>query len=300
MTSLQMAIAAGCAAGLGLTLIIWRLVPAQPHLGAALDRLAPGRTGPTAAGDQAGTLQERAGLWLQRHLPALAAVRVPTRELAVLRRPVHHYLGEKVLYAALGLLFPPLSTVILTLAGVRLPIVLPALASLLLAAALSFIPDYNARSDAKAARDEFTRALGAYIDLVALERAGGSGSTQSLEAAAEVGDSWVFQRLREELARARWSGMPPWDGLARLGEELGLPELADLADIMRLSGEQGATVYATLRARSANLRTALLTAEHAKANAAGEAMTLPVSALSLIFLVLLATPSVLRVVFGGG
>ena len=33
-----------------------------------------------------------------------------------------------------------------------------------------FLPDYNARDDAKKARAEFTRALGAYIDLVALER----------------------------------------------------------------------------------------------------------------------------------
>jgi hypothetical protein len=86
--------------------------------------------------------------------------------------------------------------------------------------------------------------------------------------------------------------------LTQLAEELGLPELGDLADIMRLSGEEGATVYHTLRARSAGLRTALLTAEHAKANAAGERMSLPVSALVLIFLVLLATPALIRVVFG--
>ena len=82
-----------------------------------------------------------------------------------------------------------------------------------------------------------------------------------MEAAAEVGDSWVFTRLSEELTRSRWSGLPPWDALHTLAEELGLPELDDFADIMRLSGEEGAGVYATLRARSAAMRTAMLNDE---------------------------------------
>jgi hypothetical protein len=299
VTVLQMAIAAGCLAGLGLTLIVWRLVPAQPHLMTALERLAPERAGgDLTPGAGAGGLQDRLGRWVQRHVPLPGWVSVPTRELALLRIPVHRYFGEKALYAVIGLAFPPLATVIVGVAGVRPPYPLALGASVALALVLSFIPDYNARTDAKTARQEFTRALGAYIDLVALERAGGAGSTQALESAAEVGDSWVFRRLREELARARWSGTPPWDALALLSDELGLPELSDLSDIMRLSGEEGATVYATLRARSASLRTALLSDEHAKANAAAEKMTMPVAALSLIFLVLLATPAMLRVVFG--
>ena len=79
-----------------------------------------------------------------------------------------------------------------------------------------------------------------------------------MEAAATIGDSWVFTRLSEELARTRWSGLTPWEALRSLADELGLPELDDLADIMRLSGEEGAQVYASLRARSAAMRTAML------------------------------------------
>jgi hypothetical protein len=297
VTTLQLAIAIGAVFGLGITMILWQLVPAQPDLRSALTRLAPERAAvPPAVGG--GGLQDRAGLWVHRNLPVAAAARVPRRELAVLRIPVHRYLGEKVLYAVIGLLFPTLLTLVVGLIGVRLPFVLPLLAGPLLAAAMSFIPDVTVRANAKTAREEFTRALGAYIDLVALERVSGSGSTQSLETAADIGDSWVYRRLREELARSRWSGTAPWDGLSQLAEELGLPELSDLGDIMRLSGEQGATVYATLRARSASLRTALLNDEHAKANAAGERMTLPLAALAFIFLLLLATPAVLRVVLG--
>lgn len=300
MTVLQSAIAAGCLAGLGLTLIVWRLVPADPHLMTALERLAPDRAGVDAGlPDETGGLPDRLGRWVQRHAPMPGWLRIPTRELAVLRIPVHRYLGEKALYAVIGLLFPPLAAVVLGLVGAYPPVAVPLAGSLALALLLSFVPDYNAHTDARTARQEFTRALGAYIDLVALERAGGAGSAQALETAATVGDSWVFRRLREELARARWSGTPPWNALSLLSDELGLPELGDLSDIMRLSGEEGATVYATLRARSASLRSALLSDEHAKANAAAEKMTMPVAVLSLIFLVLLATPAVLRVVFGG-
>src|SRR3546814_17692470 len=80
--------------------------------------------------------------------------------------------------------------------------------------------DLNAVDDAKRARVEFARALGAYIDLVALERHNGSGVRQAMESAAEVADSWVFRRLSEELGRSRWSGLPPWDALHALAEEL--------------------------------------------------------------------------------
>jgi hypothetical protein len=300
MTVLQLAAAAGCLAGLGAAVVVWSLVPVHPHLGSALQRLDPARAHPVPEEPAGGrpSPRDRVGLWVQRHAPAAVWGRIPARELAILRIPVHRYFGEKALYAVLGLSFPLVATTLAWLLGWAPPVVIPVGASLVLAVVLSFIPDYNARDEARKAREEFVRGLGAFIDLVALQRAGGAGSTQALESAAEVGDSWVFQRIREELARARWAGQPPWDGLTQLADELGLPELADLADIMRLSGEEGATVYQTLRARSAGLRTALLTAEHAKANAAGERMSLPVSVLVLIFLVLLATPAFIRVVFG--
>ena len=107
-----------------------------------------------------------------------------------------------------------------------------------------FLPDYNVRDDAKKARAEFARALGAYIDLVALERA-----TRQ----RRPGRRW---RSPPRSATAGCSAGSPrnWPGAAGPGRrrgrrctpsptELGLPELDDLADIMRLSGEEGAQVY---------------------------------------------------------
>ena len=298
-TGLQVAIAAGALLGLSAALLVWRLVPAQPDLRDALERLSPDharrRTHTVAAATDP---TQRLGLWGMKVLPPSVWGRTPTRELAILRQPVSQFYGEKIRYALLGLAIPPLLTALFTLLGVDLPFVIPVVATVGFAAVMFFLPDYNVRDDAKRARAEFSRALGAYIDLVALERLNGSGPRQAMEAAAAVGDSWVFRRLSEELARTRWSGLTPWEALRALGDELGLSELEDLADIMRLSGEEGAQVYASLRARSAGMRTAMLNTEKAKANEVAERMSIPMSLLGVIFLAILLTPALLRVMAG--
>ena len=55
---------------------------------------------------------------------------------------------------------------------------------------------------------------------------------------------------------------------------------------------------ATLRARSTAMRTAMLTAEKAKANEVAERMSIPMSLLGVIFLAILVTPALLRVMGG--
>jgi Flp pilus assembly protein TadB len=296
----ELGILAGALAGLGLTLMVRELVPSSPHLGATLGRLhddtALRPTGAIEAPSQrsASMFQDRLGHFLEHRLPTLVGFRLPRSELDLLRIAPYRYFGEKALLALLGLAFPAIFTLMLWMLGITLPFTVPVFFGVILAVVLWFLPDIETRQKARNAREEFTRALGAYIDLVALERAGGAGSTQALENAAEVGDSWVFQRLREELARARWSGTTPWEGLHTLSTQLGLTDLDDLADIMRLSGEEGATVYESLRARASGLRDATLSAEHARANADSERMVMPVSLLGVVFLGLLSAPTVMR------
>ena len=295
MTSgLQLAMLAGAMVGLGLVLLTARLMPAEPDLADALRRLTPTRVPRTETSGPAASGKERIGVWAIRALPPGVWVRTPTRELALLRLPLARFYGDKIVFAFLGLLIPPLLAAFLEFLDLGLPLTIPAFASLGLAVVMFFLPNYNAIDEAKKARLEFTRALGAYIELVALERNNGSGVRQAMEAAAEIGDSWVFQRLNEELTRSRWSGLPPWEALHTLADELGLPELDDFADIMRLSGEEGASVYANLRARSAAMRTAMLNDELTQANAVGERMTIPGSLLGVIFMALLVAPSLLR------
>ena len=294
-TGLQFALAGGALIAAGVVLLVVRLMPAEPDLAEALSRLTPARGRANTVGPlTAARGKERIGVWAIRTLPPAVWVRTPTRELALLRIPQARFYGDKLAFAALGLVIPPLLAFFFGILGLGFPVAIPAIASLGLAIVMFFMPNYNAIDDARKARLEFTRALGAYIDLVALERNNGSGVRQAMEAAAEIGNSWVFTRLSEELTRSRWSGLPPWDALHALAEELGLPELNDFADIMRLSGEEGASIYTNLRARSAAMRTAMLNDEIAEANAVGERMTIPGSLLGVIFMALLVAPSLLR------
>ena len=225
-TGLQLMLAAGILVGAGVALLIWRLAPAEPDLADALRRLSPEHAAhaTTAAPDHRSrrTGRERIGAWAMRTLPAAVLTSPPRQHLAILRMTLARFYGEKVIFALVGLCLPAFVTTVLLVGGFRLPFAVPVIGSIALAAGLFFVPDYNVRDDAKKARAEFSRALGAYIDLVALERASGSGARQAMEVAATVGDSWVFRRLAEELARSRWSGVAPWEALHTLGTELGL------------------------------------------------------------------------------
>lgn len=299
ITGLQLALTGGGLIGLGLALLVWRLAPAHPELADVLSRTShqAARRRRLIEEDQTGrqqSTQERVGLWSMRRLPGGLWNQTPTKELALLRIPVQQHYGRKVLQGLLGLVLLPLLTLFFAALGFSLPVLVPTAGSLVLAALLFLSPDAEVRTKAKRARAEFTRALSAYLDLVALERNSGSGARQAMEVAATTGDSWVFQRISEALARSRWEGQAPWDALHALSEELGLPELDDLADIMRLSGE-GAQVYSNLRARSASLRGAMLNEELAKANATNQRMRIPQSLLGVVFIGLLIGPSLLRV-----
>ena len=297
-TSLQILILSGLLAGSGLALFATRLVPAQPDLASALDRLAPSvRPRNAVEADTTPTnLAGKMGVRAMRWLPSGVWGPVPIRELRLLRRPVAVFYGQKLLYSLAALAIVPVLGWLLSL-SLPIPWPISAAAGVVGAIGMWFAPNYDVRVEAKAARAEFTRSLGSYVDLVALERNAGAGSRQALENAAEIGDSWVFQRLREELGRSRWSGQAPWDALTSLADELGLPDLADLADIMRLSGEEGAQVYATLRARSTALRSALLAVETTKANEVNERIAIPGNLLAMIFIAIMLGPAIFRLFF---
>jgi Flp pilus assembly protein TadB len=302
MTGLQLALASGTVLGLAVALLVWRLAPSDPDLTDALDRLSPGHVVPRrSAGSldveesaESGSLVDRIGVWAIKNLPGGAWAHTPRKDLAILQISETRFYGEKVVWALLGLAMPPLFAAFFALIGLPLPFAIPTFGSLGLAALFWFMPNYNATDDAKKARIEFSRALGAYIDMVATGVRDGSSGQQALRSAAEVGDTWVFKRIESELRRARYMTRAPWDSLHGLADDLGVPELDDLADIMQQSGQDGAQIYNNLRARAAALRSAMLSAELGKANAVSERMYIPASLLGIVFMAILVTPSMLR------
>ena len=286
---------AGACIGLGVAMMIAGLRPPAPDLAAGVARMTGAVPAPGLAGRRGADrlLSSTATgvvefLHLDRHAADLALTGTTATRLAL----------EKLGYAALGLAFPLLLTAMSAVAGLTLPLMVPTTAAVMLAVVLSFMPEVELHRRATLARDQMRRTVCSYLELVALERAADAGAVEALERAAAIGDGAGFEHIRAALLRARLEGRTPWQQLSALAEQVGVAELGDVADIMRLSGEDGAAVLPTLRARSASLRTWLLQSEVTRANEASERMSIPVALLGVAFMALLGFPAFARILFG--
>ncbi|HUA42172.1 MAG TPA: type II secretion system F family protein [Streptosporangiaceae bacterium] len=283
-------ITAGLLAGLGCWLAISELIPAGPSLRAAMDRLDS--TGAQGRGMQGtGSLPVRLGCRLAAAMPWLP---VPVRDLRLLGQDPPDWLASKVSLGFAGVALVPVVSALMSLAGRQLPWTIPAGGALALGAALFFAPDLVTRVNARQQRADFRHALTSYLDLVVLERGAGAAPTEALEAAAEVGQGWAFERIGAALSRARKASAPPWDGLASLADEIGISELADLAVIAAVAGHEGARILDSLSARAESMRAEALAATRAQAGARSTTMVLPIALLAGGFLVLLIFPDFYR------
>lgn len=296
MTSLQQQIALiGLAFGLGLVLLIRYVLPSQPNLRAAIRR----QTDPTADDTPAVIVDpdKRIGLGTQvgiRLYPTLAHrswMKIPYKDLAILRQSVPEYIGNKVGTVLICLFWPPILNALLTFTpSGSYNWSVPIIASLGLAAAGWFLPDISVRQRATAARDNFARHLGAFIEMVAIVRANGAGTADALHKAAVQGDSWVFLRLQEELSKADTSHRAPWDALRTLADEVDAPDLSDLADQLVLTG-QGVSVADSMRETAKSLRNKNLSKEQADATSATKRLRVPLGLLALLFVLLIMYPA---------
>ncbi len=280
-------VVAGMVAGLGCWLVISELIPAGPSLRGAIDRLD---SGSGRADDQA-PFPVRLGRRLVTATPWLP---VPATDLRLLGQDPAAWLASKVSYGVLGLSLVPALSALVVVGGHSLPWMVPAGGTLALGAALFFLPDFVTRVNATQQRADFRHALTSYLDLVALERGAGAAPTEALEAAAEVGGGWAFERIGAALDEARKASRPPWDGLARLADEIGICELGDLAEIAGVAGQEGARILETLSARAESMRAQALAATKAQAGARSTTMVLPIALLAGGFLVLLIFPDFYR------
>jgi len=278
--------------GLGLVLLLLAALPdPPPDLAAALARLDPRRQPP--GGREGWTV--RAARLLSRHVPGAGELSVPVADLRLLGRPVERFLTTRAALAVAGLAAGPVCWLPPAVAGLDVPPpTVPGAVGLALAAAGWTVAGMRIRRAANAARADFRRALSAYLDLVALERAGQGSPIAALEAAASVGHGWVFTRIQRRLALAARAGTNPYSALAELAGQTGVAELQDLADITAVAAD-GAAVYGSLLMRARSLRHTVLADERAAANAASERLVLPVALLGAGFLVLLFYPALTHI-----
>ena len=291
MNPLLLATLSGCLLAFGVWAVLGGTVVAtRPRLGDALDLLDGRLRGsePTAGPD-------RLGAWLRTRLnrPVPPATE---RRLRISGRSVERHYTTKALLAAAGLALPLLLAAVLgiVVGTAAAPI---ALSAPVVAAGAFFVPDLLLAAGDEDTSQDATEALLTYFDLVTLERLANRSGTQALRAAASVSDVTVFSAIRDALERARLEQRPPYPELRRLGTELGLPALVDIADVMSLD-ESGASLATALRARVKELRDAHLTRAKIQAAAVSERMTFFMVIPALVFAAFFLVPPILRLLAG--
>lgn len=298
----------GAAIGLGLFLLVRALVPRRKgpvasvaEIDALRARSAPHHpiagqaTGPEDTGRFADTrakIGSRMALfylrqgWEQRSLRS---------DLDVLERSWENFLATKVLLGAAGLFFGPFLFSIAWLVGFGESPLIPVWLALFFAGVFFMLPDLEVRRDATDKRRDLRRVVGAYLDLVAMNLAGGRGLPEALKAASEVSDGWALRRISDTLSDARITGQSQWQALGQLGVRLGVDELKDLSASLALVADDGAKVRASLASRAETMRHRELAEIEGSAGEKSQSMLVAQLMLCAGFLVFLIFPAAMRV-----
>jgi Flp pilus assembly protein TadB len=218
------------------------------------------------------------------------AARAHASDLAIVGWTPTDLVARQLLGIVLG---AAMSATMMSIAGRGITVV----AAMLIGGSVGFmLPITLLRASARARRRSFLHAFSAYLDLVNVLLAGGSGMETALVAAAEAGDGWAFGTLRSCLTRARLARHSPWNELRNLGTRWSISEVVEVAGSMTLSGEHGARIRASLAARADSMRSRQVAEIEALAQSATERMGVPVMMLFVGFMVLLGYPALQTVV----
>lgn len=218
------------------------------------------------------------------------------KDLAVLNRSVGAFLASKVVTGLVLFLLAPAVYSTLRLAGIPLPGGAPLVAAVAFGAFGFFLPDLALSGEAARRRRDFRRVVGVFLDLVAMNLAGGRGLPEALLAASTISNHWAVVRIRQALANARLMGSTPWQALGELGDDLGVEELRDLAGALGLAADDGAKIRSSLSARAATLRRKEMAESEGEAGERSQSMLVAQLLICSAFLVFLAYPAVDRLV----
>jgi tight adherence protein C len=283
----------------------WRLLfPPAPPLQAAIDRLHQRNqlariTSGAEIQEQPEFFERTVGTGLVRIAEQLG-LRFGTvsADLRLTGRSLEQHLAQKVVLAVFGLAMPALLGVLWQVMGLGVSFTIPLALGLVLMVLFFFAPDLSLRSEANERRKAFRHSLGSFLDLVVISLAGGAGVESALKDAATIGDGWAYAQLRAALEVTALTGETPWAALARLGAEVGVPELEELAASISLAGTEGARVRDSLAVKASSLRDHALAEAEAEAQSRTERMAVPTVLLFLGFLILIGYPAVDAVVTG--
>ena len=292
------AVVIGAVTGLALFLLILALIPRRVGLARRIAAFDAGRAPALRAVSYPGDGNESA---LSKRLGAALAgfcaeqgwqFRPLRANLALVGKSFENFLATKVLLGLFGLIFPPIVLGGVGLLGVHLSVFIPVWAGVVFALVFFFLPDLELRQQVEKRQRDFRHAIGAFLDLVAMNLSGGRGVPEALMAASEIGEGWAFWRIRDALANARITGQTPWQALGVLGHEVQVNELKDLSAALSLVAEDGAKVRESLTARAVSLRRRELADLEGQAGERSQSMLVAQMFLVAGFLVFLVFPVV--------
>jgi tight adherence protein C len=292
------AVVVGAVTGLALFLLIFALIPRRVGLARRIAAFDVGRAPALRAVSYPGdgsesAVSRRLGAALARFCAEQGWQFRPLRaNLALVGKSFENYLATKVLLGLFGLIFPPIVLGGVGLLGVHLSIFIPVWAGVVFALVFFFLPDLELRQQVEKRQRDFRHAIGAFLDLVAMNLSGGRGVPEALMAASEIGEGWAFWRIRDALANARISGQTPWQALGVLGHEVQVNELKDLSAALSLVAEDGAKVRESLTARAVSLRRRELADLEGQAGEKSQSMLVAQMFLAGAFLIFLMYPAV--------
>lgn len=216
-------------------------------------------------------------------------------DLAVMGRSVESHLGMSVLAGVAGL-FAPTVMLAPAVAFFGLSLAIPLWLSFIGALGGIALTTAQLSSEAVERRRDFRHVVGAFLDLVAMNLAGGRGVPEALSSASQLSDGWAMVRLRDTIESARLQGVTPWAALGDLGEEMAVEELRDLAAALALVAEDGAQVRDSLSARAASMRQRELADTESRAAQRSQSMLVAQLLLCVGFLVFLIYPAISEIV----
>jgi tight adherence protein C len=297
------ALLCGALAGFGCYALVRVWLRPKPGVAALVHRIDAGTKSMsthTVTALEAEQQQGRVDSWMARlgdRLEVMAAQRGwrlgrVRSDLAIMSQTVGGFLAAKLVYGLGLLLLAPVLWGVLRTGGIGLAPQIPAVAALVFGAFGFFIPDLALRSEAERRRADFRRIVGIFLDLVAMNLAGGRGLPEALLTASTISDNWALIRIRQALANARLFGRTPWAALGDLGREIGVEELSDLAAALTLAADDGAKIRQSLSARAATMRRRELADVEGDAGEKSQSMLVAQLVICTGFMIFLAYPAV--------
>jgi tight adherence protein C len=295
----------GAMVGVGLLLVVQLLGRSVPSGTAGLMQLDADlrrhRNEATLTADrrhqQESLRMRRLGAGLRRALDARGIqLPVPIRaDLGIAGRSLETHLATSLVGALAGFVAPFLVLLPLSVVSGSLPGLVPVWLGFIGALVGAILPTVQLRTVAADRRRDFRHVVSSFLDLVAMNLAGGRGVPEALSSAAGISDGWAFVRIRDTLETARLQGVTPWAALGELGDEVSIDELRDLSAALALVAEDGAKVRDSLVARAVSMRRRELADTEGRAQAQSQSMLMAQMLLCVGFLLFLTYPAVARV-----